>query len=126
MKTETIAIGPIWRVIAVCDGQGRCPTLEAISTSPLGEKMLRLMEKATTVGPANLIAERESKDLGDSLYEFRRRPRSGAHFRVIWFYDKGQVVVCTHAFTKARRKTPPNEIEKAQKVRERYLRERAS
>lgn len=84
------------------------------------------MEKAAEVGPAKLIPEQESKDLGDGLYEFRRRPKSGAHLRVIWFYDKGRMVVCTHTFTKARRKTPPNEITKAQKIRERYFGRKAS
>jgi len=88
--------------------------------------MLLLMEKAAEVGPAKLIPEQESKDLGTGLYEFRRRPRSGAHLRVIWFYDKGRVVVCTHAFTKAGRKTPSNEIEKAKKIRERYFGKNAS
>ena len=88
--------------------------------------MLALIQKAATSGPQRLKVGVESKDLGDGIFEFRRRPSSGAHLRVLWFYDRGRIVVCTHAFVKAGKKTPPREIEKAQRIRERYLREKAS
>ena len=36
--------------------------------------------------------------------------------RVLWFYDEGRVVVCSHGFVKRTRKTPLGEIDRAHAV----------
>lgn len=59
-----------------------------------------------------------SKHLGDGIYEFRKQPK-GKKLRVVYFFDKGQVVICTSAFTKAER-TPPAEIDRAKRFRSEY------
>jgi phage-related protein len=40
--------------------------------------------------------------------------------RVLWFYDQGRLIVCSHAFVKRTRKTPPSEIDRAQAVFDTY------
>jgi hypothetical protein len=46
--------------------------------------------------------------------------------RIIWFYDEGRIIVCTHGFTGKRGsgQTSKSEIEKAQKIRVTYLKEK--
>ena len=55
------------------------------------------------------------------IYEFRKTPKRGAALRVLWFYDEGKVVVCTHGFWKTTPRTARVEIEKAQRLRSEYL-----
>lgn len=40
---------------------------------------------------------------------------------MLWFYDQGKIVVCTHGFWKTTQRTPKTEIDKAQKLRKEYL-----
>jgi len=42
-------------------------------------------------------------------------------YRILWFYDKGRVIVCTHFFVKKSRKTPQEEIKRANLLREEYF-----
>ena len=42
-------------------------------------------------------------------------------YRILWFYDKGRVIVCTHFFVKKSRKTPAEEIKRANFLREEYF-----
>ncbi len=53
------------------------------------------------------------------LYEIRAEVGSDI-FRVICFFDKGMVVVLLNGFQKKSQKTPPNEIELAEKLRKYY------
>ena len=51
VKTLTIASGPQWKVVALCDNKGRCPTLTVMEGLSLEAKMMALMRKAATLGP---------------------------------------------------------------------------
>ena len=42
---------------------------------------------------------------------------------VLWFYDEGRLVICTHGFWKGVR-TAPAEIRRAKQIRERYLQDK--
>lgn len=91
--------------------------------------MLTLLKRTVPEhGPRRLLKTDMCKLLRDDIYEFRKNPR-GAKIRVLWFYGTtGQsseplTVVCTHAFLKDTREVPPEQIEKAIKVREKYFRD---
>jgi phage-related protein len=78
-----------------------------------------LCRQLPTSGPPH--NEEISKQLDGDIYEFRKTPTRGPALRVLWFYDEGKIVVCTHGFWKTTRRTPEAQIEKAQKLRREYL-----
>jgi phage-related protein len=58
---------------------------------------------------------------GTDLFELKEGPT-----RIIWFYDRTQRrrIVLTHAFTKRRQKTPPQEIARAENLQAEYYAQR--
>jgi len=88
-------------------------------------RMLALLrQQIPSSGPPH--NEEISKQLDGDIYEFRRTPNRGPALRVLWFYDEGKVIVCTHGFWKTTQKTPSAEIQKAQQLRKDYLRAKRS
>jgi phage-related protein len=75
--------------------------------------MLRLLERVAEIGPPRNTDI--SHQLGDGLWEFIQ-----GRLRVLWFYDEGRIVVCSHGFVKKSQKTPRPELERAKQNRERY------
>jgi len=55
----------------------------------------------------------------DGLYELRMEYDSNI-YRVFFIFDDGNIVVLFNGFQKKTQKTPPNEIEKALKIKEAY------
>ncbi len=47
-------------------------------------------------------------------------------YRILWFYDRDRVIVCTHFFVKKTRKTPPSEIARAERIRSDYFEAKAA
>jgi phage-related protein len=68
--------------------------------------MLRLLAFAAEHGPPRNTEV--SHKIAGEIWEF-----IAGRLRVLWFYDEGRVVVCSHAFVKRTRKTPRSEIERA-------------
>ena len=64
------------------------------------------------------------KKLNDNIWEFRTLYNSKA-YRLFAFWDKSKkndtVVISTHGILKKTQKTPTKEIEKAENIREEYL-----
>ena len=107
-----------WEVLAACDEQGSCQTLDFLESleggSAHGAFMLALLRgRVATHGPPRGLL---SKQLQDEIYEFRH-----GQVRVLWFYDEGRVVVCTHAIWKQEQKLPTTEVKRAVELRRRYL-----
>ena len=50
------------------------------------------------------------------------RQISSDKYRLMYFFDSGRLIICTHSFVKKGDKTPKREIEKAKRHREAYLR----
>ena len=61
----------------------------------------------------------------DGLYELRTE-FEGNIFRVFFIFDEGKVVVLFNGFQKKSQKTPPNEIERALKIKEEYYADKQS
>ena len=75
--------------------------------------MFRLLSFVAEQGPPHNV-EVSHKIVGD-IWEL-----IAGRLRVLWFYDQGRVVVCSHGFVKRTRKTPTSEIDRAQAVFDAY------
>jgi phage-related protein len=84
------------------------------------ERIAYLIERTSELGPPS--NERQCKLLDDGIYEFKAP--NGA--RVLWFYDEGGLIICTHGFVKKKPKTPREEIKRAKKIRTKYLEEKGN
>lgn len=97
-------------------------------TKPLGTfiKSLRKELRAKVVADLRLLEEfgnlaREplSKELEDGIFELRTE-ESGDIVRILYFFDKGRIILCTNGFVKKQQKTPRSEIELAKQRRASY------
>lgn len=55
----------------------------------------------------------------EGLFEFKAP--GGA--RILWFYDANRIIICTHGFVKKGTNTPRGQIDRAQSIRQQYLKE---
>jgi len=58
----------------------------------------------------------EFNDLGNGLFEMKSRGGT----RIMFFYDKGWLVICTHGFVKKSQKTPRRQLELARTRKSEY------
>jgi phage-related protein len=117
MKLRRIRRG-LWDVVAICESRGDCPLLEFLTgleaqLAADGRSMLRLLSFVAEQGPAHNVEV--SHKIAGEIWEF-----IAGRLRVLWFYDQGRLVVCSHGFVKRTRKTPPGEIERAQAAFQAY------
>jgi phage-related protein len=101
-----------WDVLAICGRRGECPLLEFLAGLEAqlesdGRTMLRLLSFTAEQGPPHNV-ELSHKIAGE-IWEL-----VAGRLRVLWFYDEGRLVVCSHGFVKRTQKTPPGEIDRAQ------------
>lgn len=121
MRLEVVRSG-LWQVLAVCTERGSCPLLEFLSglegcLAGDGRRMLALLARVAEQGPPRNTEV--SHQVGDAIWELIQ-----GRLRVLWFYDVGRVVVCSHGFVKRTRKTPARELDLARASRARYLQAR--
>jgi phage-related protein len=98
---------------------GKCEALEFIEkmdekTQMKIEYVFKLVEEILIV-PAEYL-----KKLRGQIYEIRVQSGSNI-YRFLCFFHKGNLVVITHGFQKKSRETPSKEIDRAEKLREKYL-----
>jgi len=108
-----------WEVLAVCDARGGCPLLDFLAgleanLAADGRAMLRLLAFAAEQGPPRNVEV--SHKIAGEVWEL-----IAGRLRVLWFYDEGRLVVCSHGFVKRTRKTPSAEIDRAQASCAAYL-----
>lgn len=84
------------------------------------DRLRYLIHRTANHGPPE--STQHCRDLGDGIYEFKA-PKSA---RLLWFYERGSVIICTHGFTgkRGKGKTPPSEKGRALSVRRERERER--
>lgn len=61
-----------------------------------------------------------SESLDDGIFELRAKVWTNIS-RVMYFFVVGDRAVLTHGFIKKTQKTPPQEIERAKKIRDDYI-----
>lgn len=82
-------------------------------------KMLRTVELLSHNGPA--LREPYSKPLGDGIFELRAKVGSDIS-RVLYFFVIDGKIILTNGFIKKTPKTPPEEIARAKRYRDDFLR----
>jgi hypothetical protein len=109
----------VWSVMAVCDDRGECDLFGFLSfpgayAGGREENMLALLNRAAEQGaPKN----RElCAPLGDKIFEFRK---SG--LRVLFFYDEGRMIICSHGYRKRTQKVGRGEKERAVAAKDEYF-----
>jgi phage-related protein len=117
MRLRRVRTG-FWRVLAVCSERGDCPLLEFLAgleggLVQDGRRMLKLLDRVSEHGPPRNTEI--AHQLGPAIWEFIQ-----GRLRVLWFYDEGNLILCSHGFVKKRQKTPAGEIERAQLCRRQY------
>jgi len=61
-----------------------------------------------------------SKHVRGKIFEFRLVVNRGGTLRVLYFFDKGYVIICCNAFAKKRNQLPEQEIQRAEKLYDQY------
>ena len=107
-----------WDVLAICGPRGDCPLLDFLEDlegqlAEDGRALLRLFAFAAEQGPPHNVEV--SHKIAGEIWEF-----IAGRLRVLWFYEAGRLVICSHGFVKRTRKTPAGEIERAQAAYEAY------
>ena len=77
------------------------------------EKLGVLLDYTATNGPPK--NKEKCNSLGNGLFEFKTKK-----LRVLWFWDAGYMIICTHGFKKKTDKTPTGEIRRALEAKSRY------
>ena len=114
--------GAEWKILAVCTERGDCPLLDFLATlegrlARDGRRMLRLLERVAVAGPPRNTEVSHQVEAG--VWEFVQ-----GRIRVMWFYDEGKLIVCSHGFVKRSRRAPVWEIRRAREARWRYTRDK--
>jgi Gp49-like protein DUF891 len=114
-----------WTVYAVCGGTGECQVLDTLIEAGVpGKRLLAdLREYVPVNGPGH--NEEFTKALRDGILEFRQPTSKGPTPRVLYFYERGFVIVCAVACLKKANKTPDALIDEAIEIRRRYLNDSA-
>lgn len=126
MPIKSVQRGSSFEVCCWKEDNGECPLedffkeLNENGHSDLYQ-MLRLIKRSAELGPPRNIEMSHALEgrNAEGLWEFK----AGA-IRVIWFYERNKIIICTHSFLKKSRKTPVSEIETAQKTRRKYYAEK--
>lgn len=106
-----------WAVYAACTADGSCPLEEFLgdgsSLRKDKDRMLRRLEEVSRRGPYYL------PDISHQIEGEIRQTEQG-RIRVLWFFDKGHVIVCSHGFVKKSKKTPEREKATARRTLNAY------
>jgi phage-related protein len=84
------------------------------------KKLMALIDRSLEHGPPK--NRQKCNSLGNGIWEFK----TTGGLRLVWFWDEGRMIVCTHGFKKARQKTPPGEITRALARKSDYFEAKAS
>jgi len=108
-------------------GEDSCELLQFLEdlereSNPDATRIVYLISRTADHGPPRneLQCRALEGKHAEGLFEFK----APGGTRVLWFYDKNRIIICTHGFVKKRQKTPRKEIDKAQAIRQLYLKEK--
>ncbi len=118
MKALHYQSGSACRIYLLAEGNN-CPAerflIQAANDHPEEfAKLIKLLDYSCDHGiPKN---KEKVNTLGNGLLEFK----TGGGLRLVWFWDAGRIILCTHGFVKKRQTTPPGELEIAAKWKKAY------
>ena len=111
---------PAVKIIFYDKEDGTKPAKEFVYSLDEGmqAKMLRAIDRLRDYGPD--LRRPYSAPLGDKIFELRAQFGSDIS-RVLYFFIVNGCAVLTHGFIKKTQKTPPEEIKRAKRYRDEYL-----
>jgi len=112
---------PSWKIIYYESGKGECPIEDFINSKSVNNKakifsLLTLLEEK---GPN--LPRPYADILKEGIHELRIK-LSGDQTRILYFFCYRDFIILTHAFYKKSDRVPENEIKKAIKYKEDFLR----
>lgn len=125
MPVETIYEGRKLEIRAwVIDG--RCLVMDFLTELQQDEnsdylRLINLIQRTGDNGPIKNI--NHMRPLGDGIFEMKGTKTS----RILFFYDEGKLIICSHGFTGKRgseKRDVANQLKKASKIRDEYFKER--
>jgi phage-related protein len=122
MDLRYLLEGQKFTIYAIMQGEDVAEYLQNLEQTNVAAhaQIARRLEQLAERGPSR--KKDEFNDLGNHLYE--AKAKTGP--RVLFFYDRNQIVICSHAFDKQGRKTPRKEIQKALQRKKDYERAKVS
>lgn len=122
MATHLIYEGRLFKIYAWKE-KDSCQVLDFLSkldeeSNNDSKRLVYLIQRTASVGI--IKNERQSRLLENGIYEFKAPNTS----RILYFLDKGSIIICTHGFggKHGAGKTVKKEIERATEIKDRYLR----
>lgn len=111
-----------WKVYAIASSEDDCELLKFLESlsgdqAKSGQRLVQLLELVSQRGPRELPdAISHQIDPTERIWQFTK-----GDLRLLWFYDDGRLVICSHAFVKKGQKTPIKQLERAIESRKRYI-----
>jgi phage-related protein len=109
----------VWHVLAIADELGHSLWDELRAADPSDSAAEQMRATLAIDVPRNgppLMNKTRCRALGGGIYEFKE-----PGLRVLWFYDTGRRIVCTHACPKLPKKKLQKEMAKARRIRQDYV-----
>ncbi len=123
MPVREITQGQRFRILAWGDDE-HCEVLEFLeelrgNASHDAARLVYLINRIARQGAPQ--DEHQCRTLGDGIFEFKAPSTA----RILWFYDAGRIIICTHGFSgkRGQGKAPKSEIKRAKNIRKQYLEE---
>ncbi len=112
-----------FNVLAECGEDRQCELLSFLNglegdLVSHGLRMLNLLERIALEGPPRRVEV--CHQIKGPIFQCEQ-----GRIRVLWFYDEGQMVICSHGFIKTSRKTPRDQIRRAENAYRRYFDDKA-
>lgn len=125
MRLIRYSQGSQWTVFLHSVDAETCQILDTLGEAgDLGERMLADLRKVASRPIQSLQRDVEfsSKIEGTKLFEFRMATTRGPTPRVLYFFDKGRIIICVLALLKKTQKLPPEIVRAAEDIQTEYLR----
>src|SRR5438045_5738062 len=105
MRLVLIGKGQRWTVYAACTDETTCPLLELVAgldrkrAAKVISDLKEFVPNSTSADWARIQFSWQLRG-SDGILEFRWSTGRGGTPRVFWFYDEGNVIVCSHGLNK--------------------------
>lgn len=114
MYVRRLPLEGIWTVYAACSDRGDCQLLEFLeglgpNLEATADQVWALLGHVAQSGPR--LNSNLSHQLRGDIYEFIK-----GRIRVLYFCERGRVIVCTHALIKKKQEIGNAEINRAEEV----------
>ena len=112
----------VFSVYALEKDDGSCDIAELLDTSYSNNKedenlRAAMVRRIEGIAKGNLPISNVHHSIDEGIWQI-----SSGKYRLLYFFDAGRRITCTHYFIKEKDKTPRKEIGKAKKHRDNYFR----